>query len=157
MWAAGPVTHIVITSFDATIGVCIAVTVQTLDAGASWVVVPMPLENEDIDQVKLQGTPEDAEHALGVTAADVPDTKIFPGWVVGGEAVCAMTTGPAYKDGYVVGVTEVPLGTGVAAAFPNKPPPHPQLPSASIAQPISLNCPLSSRMLLAAFETPLII
>jgi hypothetical protein len=95
----GPVIHIVITSFDATIGVCPAVTLQTLDAGTFWVVAPMPLENEAIIQVKLQGTPEDTEHILGVTAAEVPDTKILPDWGVGPEVDCAMTTGPPYGDG----------------------------------------------------------
>jgi hypothetical protein len=35
-----------------------------LDDGTVTVVVPMPLENEEIDQVNAQGTPEDAEQEL---------------------------------------------------------------------------------------------
>jgi hypothetical protein len=53
------VTQTVITSPDATIGLCVAVTVQTLETGTTTVVVPMPMEKDGIAHVNSQGTPEE--------------------------------------------------------------------------------------------------
>jgi hypothetical protein len=50
------VTHIAMMS-DPTIGLCVAVTVQTLDTGTAKVAVPPPMEKDGIAHVNSHGTP----------------------------------------------------------------------------------------------------
>lgn len=56
------VTHDVV-MLPESIGVCVAVTVQTLDGGTSSTVVPLPIAN-DIVHKNSHGTPEETVHGL---------------------------------------------------------------------------------------------